>query len=80
MTSRDYIVAGAGTAGCVRRRLGAMSAGPVRDEEPSDPEVILRDLPERERAEFLRQYHEAVEAHVILLATVGSGVSCIAGG
>lgn len=24
--------------------------------------VILRDLPERERAEFLRQYHAAVEA------------------
>ena len=39
-----------------------MSADPVRDEDPSDPEVILRDLPERERAEFLRQYHEAVEA------------------
>jgi hypothetical protein len=24
--------------------------------------VILRDLPERERDEFLRQYHEAVDA------------------
>ena len=44
------------------RTLGDMSADPVRDENPSDPEVILRDLPERERAEFLRQYHEAVEA------------------
>ena len=44
------------------RTLGGMSVEPVRDEDPSDPEVILRDLPERERAEFLRQYHEAVEA------------------
>lgn len=24
--------------------------------------MILRDLPERERVQFLRQYHEAVEA------------------
>jgi hypothetical protein len=31
-------------------------------EDPSDPVVILRDLPERERDEFLRQYHEAVDA------------------
>jgi Family of unknown function (DUF6247) len=27
-----------------------------------DPVVILRDLPERERDEYLRQYHEAVDA------------------
>ena len=39
-----------------------MSAQPVQAEGPNDPEVILRDLPERERAEFLRQYHEAIEA------------------
>ena len=39
-----------------------MSAEPVRVEEPDDPEVILRDLPEGERAQFLRQYHEAVDA------------------
>jgi len=39
-----------------------MSAEPAHDEDLSDPELILRDLPERERAEFLRQYHEAVEA------------------
>jgi Family of unknown function (DUF6247) len=44
------------------RRLGRVSAQPVGDEDLSDPEVILRDLPERERAEFLRQYHEAVDA------------------
>ena len=39
-----------------------MSAEPVQVEDPNDPEVILRDLPERERGEFLRQYHEAVDA------------------
>ena len=39
-----------------------MVAVPVHAEEPDDPEVILRELPERERAEFLRQYHEAVDA------------------
>jgi hypothetical protein len=39
-----------------------MFSEPFRIEDPNDPEVILRDLPERERAEFLRQYREAVEA------------------
>jgi hypothetical protein len=39
-----------------------MSAQPVHEEDPRDPAVILRDLPERERAEFLRQYRDAVEA------------------
>jgi len=39
-----------------------MSAEPVHVEDPDDPEVILRDLPEQERAQFLRQYHEAVDA------------------
>jgi len=39
-----------------------MSAQPAED--PCDPQVILRGLPGREREEFLRQYHEAVdEAH-----------------
>jgi transcriptional regulator with XRE-family HTH domain len=42
--------------------FGRMSVGLAQDEDPNDPEVILRDLPERERAEFLRQYHEAVDA------------------
>ena len=46
----------------LERTLGGMSAEPLRDEDPSDPEVILRGLPEQERAEFLRQYREAVEA------------------
>jgi hypothetical protein len=39
-----------------------MSAEPVHVEDPDDPEAILRDLPEQERAQFLRQYHEAVDA------------------
>jgi hypothetical protein len=39
-----------------------MSAEPVQVEDPNDPEVILRDLPEQERGPFLRQYHEAVDA------------------
>jgi hypothetical protein len=43
-------------------KLGGMSAEPVHDEDPADPEVIHRDLPEQERAQFLRQYHEAVDA------------------
>ncbi len=37
-----------------------MSAEPNQD--PHDPQVILRDLPEQERGQFLRQYHEAVNA------------------
>jgi hypothetical protein len=39
-----------------------MSAEPVHVEDPEDPEVILGDLPEQERAQFLRQYHQAVDA------------------
>jgi hypothetical protein len=39
-----------------------MVAMPVHAEEPDDPQVILSDLPEQERAEFLRQYHQAVDA------------------
>jgi hypothetical protein len=38
-----------------------MSAELVRAGGPNDPEVILRDLPERERTEFLRHYREAVD-------------------
>jgi uncharacterized protein DUF6247 len=30
-------------------------------EDPADPAVILRDLPEQEREEFLRQYHQALD-------------------
>ena len=37
-----------------------MTAQPTED--PTDPLVILRELPEREREEFLRQYHRAVDA------------------
>ncbi|WP_162795065.1 DUF6247 family protein [Nonomuraea lactucae] len=39
-----------------------MSAQPVHEEDPQDPQVILRDLPARERPEFLRQYHAAATA------------------
>jgi len=39
-----------------------MSAEPVEVEDPNDPELILRDLPEQECAQFLRQYHDAVDA------------------
>lgn len=39
-----------------------MSAEAVQVEDPNDPQVILRDLPKQEHAEFLRQYHEAVDA------------------
>jgi hypothetical protein len=39
-----------------------MAAELIQDEDPNDPQVILRDLPERERAQFLHQYHEAVDA------------------
>ena len=46
-------------AGC---SLGTVSAEPATTEDPNDPEVILRDLPTRERDEFLRQYHEAIDA------------------
>ena len=31
-------------------------------EDPADPLVILSDLPKPERDEFLRQYHQAVDA------------------
>ncbi len=42
------------------RKLSYVTAQPTED--PADPLVILRDLPEREREEFLRQYHRAVDA------------------
>jgi uncharacterized protein DUF6247 len=42
------------------RKLNLVTAQPAED--PADPQVILRDLPQRERGEFLRQYHQAVDA------------------
>ena len=42
------------------RKLSRVTA--QQTEDPADPLVILRDLPEREREEFLRQYHQAVDA------------------
>jgi hypothetical protein len=42
------------------RKLSRVTAQPTED--PADPLVILRDLPEREHEEFLHQYHRAVDA------------------
>jgi hypothetical protein len=42
------------------RKLSHVTAQPTED--PADPLVILRDLPEREHEEFLHQYHRAVDA------------------
>jgi hypothetical protein len=67
------------------RKLSYVTAQPTED--PADPLVILRDLPEREHEEFLRQYHQAVDAahdpagyqrlrrllHVWSLTTVAAG-------
>ncbi|GAA4620802.1 hypothetical protein GCM10023196_006210 [Actinoallomurus vinaceus] len=40
-----------------------MSAQPVEHyEDPRDPQIILRSLPERERSVFLKDYREAVDA------------------
>ena len=54
----------AGAAGRLRtlsgRKLSLVSAQSTED--PADPLVILIDLLEREREEFLRQYHQAVDA------------------
>lgn len=54
----------AGAVGSLRtagvRKLNLVTAQPTED--PADPQVILRDLPQREREEFLRQYHQAVDA------------------
>lgn len=43
-----------------RRKLIRVTAQPTEDS--ADPLVILRDLPQREHEEFLRQYHRAVDA------------------
>jgi hypothetical protein len=37
-----------------------MSAQPIHEEDPLDPSVILRALPEREHNDFLQQYREAL--------------------
>lgn len=39
-----------------------MSAQPIHEEDPRDPQVILHGLPEREHPAFLRRYQEAVDA------------------
>src|ERR1017187_1156710 len=45
-----------------RCKFDGMSAEPLLAEDPNDPQVILRDLPEQGRDQFLRQYHKAVDA------------------
>jgi hypothetical protein len=39
-----------------------VSAQPVFEDDPLDPQVILDGLPEQERPEFLRQYRAAAQA------------------
>jgi|HubBroStandDraft_3_1064219.scaffolds.fasta_scaffold303182_2 hypothetical protein len=47
-------------SGLSRVRLCTVSADPIED--ASDPVVILRSHPERERGEFLQQYRTVVDA------------------
>ncbi|MDX6428388.1 MAG: hypothetical protein QOE54_754 [Streptosporangiaceae bacterium] len=39
-----------------------MSAQPIHEHDPRDPQVILAQLPERARPGFLAEYHAAVDA------------------
>lgn len=39
-----------------------MSAQPIHEEDPLDPEVIYRDLPERERPLFVKEYRRRAQA------------------
>lgn len=39
-----------------------MTAQPIHEEDPRDPEQILARLPERERDQFLREYRAAAKA------------------
>jgi hypothetical protein len=41
--------------------VAALPADPSQQEDPLDPERILRSLPERERETFLAEYQRAVE-------------------
>jgi hypothetical protein len=41
--------------------VAALPADPSQQEDPLDPERILRSLPERERETFLAEYRRAVE-------------------
>lgn len=38
-----------------------MTAEPIAEHDPLDPQAILADLPEREHANFLHVYREAME-------------------
>jgi len=41
--------------------VSALPADPPQQEDPLDPERILRSLPERERETFLAEYRRAVD-------------------
>jgi hypothetical protein len=43
------------------RPMTALPADPQQHQDPLDPERILRELPERERENFLSQYREALD-------------------
>lgn len=60
ITSKKALPSRLGLRTAGARKLGLVTAQPAED--PADPQVILRDLPQRERDEFLRQYHQAVDA------------------
>ena len=61
MAAGNRLPAGGGSLSTVgERKLNHVTAQPTED--AADPLVILRDLPEREHEEFLRQYHRAVDA------------------
>jgi hypothetical protein len=58
--------AGLGEAASVRARcIWGGSAEPVQVKDPNDSGVILCDLPEQERAEFLRRYDEAMTPRMV---------------
>jgi len=51
---------GGGRPGASMRFMTALPADP-QHQDPLDPERILRELPERERENFLSQYREALD-------------------
>jgi hypothetical protein len=61
MQHLQVLTSAAGRLGTlIGRKLILVSGQPT--EGPAEPLMILRDLPEREREEFLRQYQQAVDA------------------
>lgn len=56
-----------------------MTAEPIHDEDPRDPEQILARLPERERDQFLRECRVAAKAAARFGATKSSRRFCSGG-